>query len=706
MTGHELPSTVSSDTASDTASGSSIQSLASKDATAMEMNFTSGARLSDRRLRSQSLAGAQMDGPIDLMPPNMPPRRRRLGGDVCAIFVHAGAGYHSLQNERVHLTACEDAAKSAMTFLNNGGTAVDAVEIAIKVLEDKEITNAGFGSNLAMDGTVECDATMVDHYGRSGAVGAVGCIRNPIHLARLVLEHSTRPLSLRRVPPNLLVGPGATDFAAELAVPVVHPDLLVSPAAGERYSRWRADLDKVGTAEESEDGDAPDVSPSVKEDQERDKKLEAQSLELTPCWNESQPYSPSLKAAEPPTYVEVGDSAATSHNAKRRRLWSSTEPGTDGQESVKSYDDDDDADDNNNIDDNLPWLQPQLLAPTDRRLSHREHSFRPISSEESDRQGKSMPGTPPPTRADTPSALSEPALDSQASVKEYDDHPASPREDEITDTVGAIAIDCFGNIAAGSSSGGIGMKHRGRVGPAALVGIGTAVVPVEPEDKEKTCVATVTSGTGEHMATTMAAGTCAGRLYTSTYRSKYGGSESTDDDTAIRSFVERDFMGHPSVKHSHSAGAIGILGVKKTTDGVCLYFAHNTDSFVRDQASNGYSSLLTFLQAVASMATDDKEPRSVMSRNKGDSQVVSGARRVKHRHFPSVHRDTWPANPDESLGPNPNPQPAPKPAKTKRISKDKTAKQKKHKEQGVSRPVPEAQSTAVARGTNCGSVGS
>lgn len=60
-----------------------------------------------------------------------------------------------------------------MKCLKDGGSATDAVEAAIMVLENADITNAGYGSNLSFNGSVECDATIVDHFGRSGACGAV-----------------------------------------------------------------------------------------------------------------------------------------------------------------------------------------------------------------------------------------------------------------------------------------------------------------------------------------------------------------------------------------------------------------------------------------------------------------------------------------------------------------------------------------------------
>lgn len=68
------------------------------------------------------------------------------------------------------------AAEMGMRFLRAGASATEAIEASLRILEDKEITNAGYGSNLSIDGTVECDATIVDHLGRSGACGAVPCM--------------------------------------------------------------------------------------------------------------------------------------------------------------------------------------------------------------------------------------------------------------------------------------------------------------------------------------------------------------------------------------------------------------------------------------------------------------------------------------------------------------------------------------------------
>lgn len=348
------------------------------------------------------------------------------------------------------------------------------------------------------------------------------------------------------MPPNLLVGPGATEFAHELLVPVVHPDLLVSPAAGDRYARWKQDLDKVETTEGGPDEEPGSYSPLQKVSKEQDEKVAARNKDLIPCWNESQPYSPTLSPTRRPSATHELESDGTGHTQKRRRLWSSNEPGNDGQESLRSdhetFDDEgEDDDDVSFIDDNPPWFQPGLLPSIYSSLSHTTPDPR-SSSEDAAGSHLAPPAPPPPTRVVSSSSIAQQQKRSPAPSSEST-KASLAKDDDITDTVGAIAIDCLGNIAAGSSSGGIGMKHKGRVGPAALVGIGTAVIPIEPEDKQRTCVATVTSGTGEHMATTMAAGMCASRLYSSSRREKHGGSESTDDDTALRGFVERDFMG-------------------------------------------------------------------------------------------------------------------------------------------------------------------
>lgn len=91
------------------------------------------------------------------------------------VAVHVGAGYHSPSNEKALRSAMKRACLAAASVLRKGsGRCVDAVSVAIQVLEDDPSTNAGRGSNLTEDGHVECDASIMD--GDSGAFGAVGAV--------------------------------------------------------------------------------------------------------------------------------------------------------------------------------------------------------------------------------------------------------------------------------------------------------------------------------------------------------------------------------------------------------------------------------------------------------------------------------------------------------------------------------------------------
>ncbi|RYO87087.1 hypothetical protein DL766_007893 [Monosporascus sp. MC13-8B] len=546
---------------------------------------------------------------------------------VSAIFIHAGAGYHSIANEHIHLRACSEAARAGMRLLRDGKCAVEAVEQAVKSLEDKEITNAGFGSNLCIDGTVECDATIVDHLGRSGACGAVPNIKNPVSLAKIILEKSNEPLSLRRVPPNLLIGEGAKDFAWESGMPIVPNECLISKNARDRFAKWQEDLKRAegldmvtpvswGGTDRTANSDTGSEMTAPSEAQR-----DHTNAILTGMWNEGQPDSPASPALSTPAHSRspmpapsplISSSAAinstsispcSSRPPPERSPLSllgsafsphkgrSREPGSPVAKRMRVAD--------------APSGKPDSTAAGSRD----GHITGPNDGDESEHVSDRM-GSPPRRLLH----FNRPSMEGGS----HDYHAQELLEideDRITDTVGAIAIDREGRIAAASSSGGIGMKHRGRIGPAALVGIGTAVIPVNPNDPEAVTIATVTSGTGEHMATTMAAQKCAERLYHGTVCGAGGVDVEEQDESAIlEGFIVNDFQEHPGVKNSLSAPAIGVMAVKKTPTRCYLYFAHNTDSF-----------------ALASMGSKDREPGCVMSRvvNEGSqSAIAQGARRI------------------------------------------------------------------------------
>ncbi|KAJ7346860.1 asparaginase [Mycena albidolilacea] len=169
------------------------------------------------------------------------------------VVVHGGAGVHSKNSDAEVKKALRLACTQALTStpaIETSPSALDLVENAIVSLEDSPLLNAGYGSNLTLAGTVECDAALMDgRTGDFGSVGAVSGIKNPVRLARLIFEHARVPDPLGRIPPLNLVSQGAHAFAAvrgdegkqgDLLVP---PESLVSPRAWKSWEVWKARLD-------------------------------------------------------------------------------------------------------------------------------------------------------------------------------------------------------------------------------------------------------------------------------------------------------------------------------------------------------------------------------------------------------------------------------------------------------------------------------
>lgn len=135
------------------------------------------------------------------------------------LVIHGGAGVErkdfSAEEERAARAALTEALRRGHAELMAGKPALDAVTAAITVLEDDPSFNAGRGAVFTHDGKNELDSSLMDGATlRAGAVAGVHTIRNPILLARAVMEHS---------PHVMMVGEGAEMFAAEQKIAQVDP---------------------------------------------------------------------------------------------------------------------------------------------------------------------------------------------------------------------------------------------------------------------------------------------------------------------------------------------------------------------------------------------------------------------------------------------------------------------------------------------------
>jgi len=182
------------------------------------------------------------------------------------IVIHGGGGVRDRiefeknpELERAYRDKIKEALSEGYEILLKGGGSIDAVEAAIRVFEDSPLFNAGKGASFTSAGTNELDASIMNGETlRAGAVGAVKFVKNPISLAKLVMQ---------RTPHVLLVGEGALAFAKEQGVEIRSADYFYTERSWTSLQR-RLKEDVPYGGELKEKREDADSSEKIKENNE------------------------------------------------------------------------------------------------------------------------------------------------------------------------------------------------------------------------------------------------------------------------------------------------------------------------------------------------------------------------------------------------------------------------------------------------------
>jgi beta-aspartyl-peptidase (threonine type) len=185
-------------------------------------------------------------GSVFAQPPGKPPAEKFI------LAIHGGAGsikkgQMSPETEKLYAAALEQALVAGYTILKNGGSALNAVEAAVKIMEDNPLFNAGKGAVFNNEGVIELDAAVMNGKTlEAGAVTGVTTIKNPVSAARAVMEKTAHVM---------LAGKGAEKFAAGAGLE------LVDPAYFFTETRWK-NLQKAKEADSVERNQSPEIKSS------------------------------------------------------------------------------------------------------------------------------------------------------------------------------------------------------------------------------------------------------------------------------------------------------------------------------------------------------------------------------------------------------------------------------------------------------------
>lgn len=157
------------------------------------------------------------------------------------LVIHGGAGTILKKNmtpekEAAYIEKLNEALEKGYSILENGGTSLDAVVAVINILEDSPLFNAGKGAVLTEKGEAELDASIMD--GKTlmaGAVAGLKHIKNPINLARLVMEKS---------PHVMMIGEGAEEFARQNNIEMVDNKYFITDERWKQYIKIKEEKAK------------------------------------------------------------------------------------------------------------------------------------------------------------------------------------------------------------------------------------------------------------------------------------------------------------------------------------------------------------------------------------------------------------------------------------------------------------------------------